>query len=752
MKALSQKSSGLLLLLAATSGACLAQQAATSDAAPSTESDRLVEIVVTAQKRAENLQDVPIAISTITSADLNRNSINNGYDIQTLVPSLIMTTSGGAVTPFIRGVGTFVTTAGEESSNAMYIDGVYLARVNGATLELNNIDQIEVLKGPQGTLFGRNASGGAINITTRTPTQTPELEASVGYANYDTVTGSLYAAGGVGEKVEASISFMYRDQVDGWGHSIITGDKDYYDDYKSVRSKWILHATDTTKITLSGDVLKSFNDLSMYQSIYPGYTEGNGAAYPPHVYIPPSNVYDSLDGSPAVERDEEYGFSARVDQETSLANLVSITAYRKGYGLGHFDTDYGPYDWFYAHLDNHYNQFSQELQVVSKPGSPITWIGGAYFFRSVDGYYPTLLLGQEFGGAEAAIYAQQVTKSKAVFSQATAPIASDTKLTLGLRYTEDDVTGGGITNVQLPNGTVLFPGTYQQESSSFDKVTWRAALDHKFTEDILAYVSDSRGYKAGVYSTLPIAFPVVKPEVLDAYEAGVKTEFLDHRLRVNASGYFYDIKDLQVDIYPGASVVLLNAPKAQVKGVDVDAAASITSRFTVQLGASFLRARYIDFPDAPAISAPDRLVDGMVPGCSTPAVLPTPGNGGNVGSFCSINASGNTMTRAPTFSGDIVLNYSVPLPYGKLDATVSETYKSGFYWDADNFNRQGGYGTLGASALYTLPDGKYWVRLWGKNLTDKAVFVGEAEEAAPYGDVGAPGAPRTYGITLGVKL
>jgi iron complex outermembrane receptor protein len=142
----------------------------------------------------------------------------------------------------------------------------------------------------------------------------------------------------------------------------------------------------------------------------------------------------------------------------------------------------------------------------------------------------------------------------------------------------------------------------------------------------------------------------------------------------------------------------------------------------------------------------------MVPGCSTPAVLPTPGNGGNVGSFCSINASGNTMTRAPTFSGDIVLNYSVPLPYGKLDATVSETYKSGFYWDADNFNRQGGYGTLGASALYTLPDGKYWVRLWGKNLTDKAVFVGEAEEAAPYGDVGAPGAPRTYGITLGVKL
>jgi len=751
MKSYSISSSTAVVALLAMSAVASAQQATLADNGPPADNDRLAEIVVTAQKRAENLQDVPIAINTISAAQLGQNGIGNAFEIQTLVPALTMSTSGGAVTPFIRGIGTEVTTAGEESSNAIYIDGVYLARVNAATLELNDIDQFEVLKGPQGTLFGRNASGGAINITTRTPTQTPVLDATVGYANYDTVTSSVYAAGGLGPNVEASIAAMYRDQGDAWGHELFTGAKTYFDDYKGVHTKWVVHPTDSTKITIGGNFLKSFDNLSLYESILPGYTDGNGAAYPPHVYVPPSSPYNSLAGSPAQEEDEEQTYSVRIDQETGIANLVSISAYRKGFGAGEFDTDYGPNNWFYAHLTNRYNQASQELQVVSRPESRISWIGGAYYFRSVDAYTPTLLQGDEFGGAEAGLYGQQVSKSKALYSQATAPITSDTKLTLGLRYTEDRVEGSGLTNVLLPSGTVIVPGTYMDEVSHFSKLTWRVALDHKFSEDVLGYVSDSRGYKAGVYGTLPITFPVVKPEVLDAYEAGMKTEFLDHRLRVNAAAYYYKITDLQVQIYPGASVVLLNAPKADVKGLDIDVAGSVTSQLTAQAGVTLLRARYVDFPNAPAIVSPGNLIDGKVPGCSTPAVLPTPGNGGNVGSFCAVDAGGNTIARAPAFSGVVALNYAIPLPSGKLDAAVNETYKGGFYWDADNVNRQGGYGTLGATLTYSLPQDHWWIRLWGKNLLNKVVFVGEAEEAAPYGDVGSPGEPRTYGVTFGAR-
>lgn len=752
MKKYAMSSSAAAVSLLAMSTVSSAQQATLADNGSPGDNDRLAEIVVTAQKRAENLQDVPIAIDTISAAQLGRNGIANAFDIQTLVPALTMSTSGGAVTPFIRGIGTLVTTAGEESSNAIYIDGVYLARVNAATLELNDIEQFEVLKGPQGTLFGRNASGGAINITTRTPTQTPVLEATVGYANYDTLTSSVYAAGGLGPNVEASISALYRDQGDAWGHSVFTGAKTYFDDYKGVHSKWVVHASDSTKITIGWNFVKSFDNISLYQAILPGYTDGNGAAYPPHVYIPPSSPYNSLDGTPAQEEDEDQTYSVRIDQATALANLVSISAYRKGYGLGEFDTDYGPHNWFFAHLTNRYNQASQELQVVSKPESTIAWIGGAYYFRSVDAYTPTLLTGDEFGGVDVGLYGQQVSKSKALYSQATAPITSDTKLTIGLRYTEDRVEGSGHTNVVLPSGTVIVPGAYMDQVAHFSKVTWRVALDHKFTDDVLGYVSDSRGYKAGVYGTLPITFPVVKPEVLDAYEAGLKTEFLDHRLRVNASAYYYKISDLQVQIYPGASVVLLNAPKADVKGLDFDVTGSVTSQLKAQAGVTLLRARYVDFPDAPAIVSPGNLVDGKVPGCSTPAVLPTPGNGGNVGSFCAINADGNEIARAPAFSGVIALDYAIPLPSGMIDAAVNETYKGRFYWDADNVNRQGGYGMLGATLTYTLPQDHMWIRVWGKNLLNKVVFVGEAEEAAPFGSVGSPGAPRTYGVTFGARF
>jgi iron complex outermembrane receptor protein len=713
---------------------------------------QLGEIVVTAQRRSESLQDVPVSVTALSGDTIGKTNSTGGYDIQALVPALTMTTSSGAVTPFIRGVGNPVTSGGNEAAVSIYIDGIYIARVSPAELEFNNIERVEVLKGPQGTLFGRNSTGGLVNIVTPDPGKTPSIAAEIGFANYNTTTGSVNASAPVNDVISGSVSMVYRNQGEGWGRNLVTGGQTWFDKYLGLRTKWVVRPSDSTKITFSGDYIQDHQDLSLYQSAYPGTTLGNPPGSPPVVYpsSPAGSIYNTMAGQPALERINIFGGSVRLDQELAFADVVSITAYRKGRSDENFDVDYVPVDYFNANLMNQYNQFSQEFQLVSKKDSTINWIVGTYYLRTQDGYNPSFLGGSEFGGVTAAAYGTQTINSKAGYAQATATIAPDTKLTLGARYTIDDVAAAGRTDILLPDGTVLFPGTEVNNSRRFTKGTWHAVLDHKFTENVLGYLSASTGYKSGLFATLPISTTPVQPETIDAYELGAKTEFLDHRLRVNFAGYYYRIKDLQVQLLEGPSVQLLNAPKASTRGADLDVDAVMTSHLSAHFGVSYLKATYDDFNNAPVVINPSRLIAGKVPGCSAPAVLPSPGNGGNTG-FCSANVDGNQIVRSPTLTSVFMLDYSTPFASGTLDITGNVSYSSGFYWDPDNFLKQNAFTLLGGSTRYTLPSGHTWISLWAKNITNQERFNGQSEQSFNFGNPGSPAAPRTFGISVGVK-
>jgi iron complex outermembrane recepter protein len=716
-------------------------------------SDQLVEIVVTAQRRSEDAQNVPVSVTSLGTDELTKSNTTTGYDIQALVPGLTMSTSAGAVTPFIRGIGNAVTSAGNEAASSIYIDDVYIARVNPAELEFNNIERIDVLEGPQGTLFGRNSTGGLINIITPSPGTTPTLKADVGFANFNTSSASAYVAGPVSDAIGGSVSMIYRNQGEGWGRNLATGGQTWFDKYAGLRTKWVAKPSDGTKITISGDYLEDHQDLSLYQSAYPGTTLGNPPGYPPAVY--PSNqggsFYNTNVAEPAGEQDAIFGLSARLDQQLPFANLVDIMAYRHGKSDQSFNASYVPIQYFTADLLNNFDQVSEELQLVSKPESPVSWIVGLYALRLRDGYDPSFLGGTEFGGVAVAAYGEETTKSYAGFSQVTAPVAEATKLTLGVRYTIDDVFISGRSNILGPDGTTIEPTPEEYDSTRFSKVTWRAALDHKFTDNILGYVSASTGYKAGLYATLPVSTTPVLPETVNAYEIGTKTEFLDHRLRVNLAAYYYKVRDLQVQLLQGPSVQLLNAPKASTRGVDLNIDAVLTSHFSAHFAASYLDARYDDFPNAPATINPSRLVDGMVPGCTTPAVLPTPGNGGNT-DFCSANISGNQIVRSPPVTATLTLDYTVPLSVGTLDIFASASYSSGFFWDPDNFLKQDAFVLVDSSVRYLMPNGHSWVRIWGKNLANEERFNGESEQSFNFGNPGSPAAPRTYGVNVGVQF
>jgi iron complex outermembrane receptor protein len=228
---------------------------ASSDAVPATSgtSDSLAEITVTAARRAQNLQDVPVSISAVTADSAAQMGITGTEQLQTAVPGLVMTRQANGATPYLRGVGFATGDTNGENSVAVYVDGVYQPIPMGNFFDFNNLDRVEVLKGPQGTLFGRNATGGVIQVITKDPSFTPSAEVSAGYANYATSSGAVYATTGVTDKVAIDVSAMYERQNDGWGHDFTTGEPTFRQDNASVRSKILILPDDATKIVIAAD-------------------------------------------------------------------------------------------------------------------------------------------------------------------------------------------------------------------------------------------------------------------------------------------------------------------------------------------------------------------------------------------------------------------------------------------------------------------------------------------------------------------
>lgn len=720
-------------------------------AAPGTDaaSDTIQEIVVTAQRREQNEQLVPLSVSALSADTLAQTNITSAVDIGKLVPSVIIQQNNAAVTTFVRGIGNAQSAQGNEPSVPVYIDDVYYPRLSSALLRLNNVEQIEVLKGPQGTLFGRNSTGGLIQINTKDPSSSDAAhgDVEVGYGNYKTVNASGYYASPINSNVAADIAVNYYNNS-GFGDNLTTGGAANYERTLAVRSKWVLRPSESTKIVLTGDFTNSNSDIGL-----PG--PNPGGPYPGLAnmgfpitggLVPGIPFYDRINDFPEYDQTQNYGGSLRLEQQLGFAEFRTILAYNHVRDNFVQDGDWGPQQYGVLDLSNQFTtNYSAELQLLSKPASPIDWIVGAYYLHVKSAYPPAYLFGPEYGGTLGPpssaftgllIDGETSIASYALYGQTTFNLAPKLKMTLGGRVSKDDAGATGAISAGGYDASVpVAPST--SYSHTDNRFTWRAALDYQVTDNLMTYISNSRGYKAGLYNSLPVSGYYVQPEVLTATEIGIKSEWLERRLRFNGAVFYYDLKNSQQTTIVNNVISLENAPAAVDKGLEFESEAVIAPGLSLKINATWLNAYFTNFPAAPLYA----------PG-------PAPGFGG-VSVPGGINADGFPLTRAPHFSGNIGLNYTHHVATGEMSLGANLAHTGPYSWTPDNVLREDAHNLLDAHVSYTLDSSaatKTTIRLWGSNLTDVKYALYRIEVAGPMGDVGAPGAPRQYGVAVDVKF
>jgi iron complex outermembrane recepter protein len=673
------------------------------------ESAQLEEITVTAQKRVERGQDVPISDSTVSASEAATRGINDTTSLQMAIPGLVINHTANEGNIFIRGVGTNLFGPASEQTVALYVDNVYVPSPEANLFSFNNIDRVEVLKGPQGTLFGRNTTGGVVQIITKDPSATFGGDVSVGYANYDTVTTQAYVTGGILPNLAADLAVMYENQGIGWGHNFTTDRENGFEakNNYALRSKWKFTPSEATTIRLILDYSRQYSNYA-YQ-LPPGV---HSAVDPAVTYPGPYNALGNLND---FELEREKGLSLQIEQDAQVVRIVNILSYRHtevGYFLDQDDTPLSVAD---LDLPSIAHDWTEELQIHSLDSSPIKWLLGGFFFDAYAAYTPV-----NINEGAVIIDDYQKTRSSAGFGQATIPLPADTNFTVGARYTSEHQSFSGTTFV---GGEDL--GTYPA-SQSFSKVTWRASLDHHFTSDVMAYLSANRGFKSGGYNMITVAgTDSFLPETLDAYELGLKTEVLDHRVRMNAAAFWYNYTNIQIEVPVEGGTTTVNGPKARIKGLEGEIDAKPIEPLTLSAGLTLLDGKYVNYPNALAIGAEGQ--SGVV------------------------DASGNRTVASPKVTGDLSASYLFRLPTGKLEPSVSARYDDGYFFYADNRLSQPVYTVVNATLTWYSLDDRWSVQAWGKNLNNALYYEGRSEQAG-LGDAQRQAPPRTYGVTFRTKF
>ncbi|AUW57185.1 TonB-dependent receptor [Sphingobium sp. SCG-1] len=698
----------------------------TLPSAGSKDASAIADIVVTAQRRSENLQRVPIAITAVSGDQLMSAGVTSTQQLNIAVPGLNLRSSIGAFQPSIRGIGT--TSSVVENPVALYVDGVYLPQQRDGTRELPDVEQLTVLKGPQGTLFGRNATGGVIQITTRRPSHTFGVEAKAEYDNYETFRGSAYLTGGLSQDLAASLSVQYADQGEGYGRNLTTGN----DTFKlrhafSARGKLLWEPGSDTSVILIGDYMERADLTNSFQP-YPGTTSRSPGIGPLR------NRYDTYSSTDPRSAYRSGGASVTIEHDIGFADITSITAYRQGKTRYNFETSAAPVPYQTAGTSNGPNElFTQELQLSSQAGSALTWTVGLFYFYYINELFPITrtfagyLAPNPTSNARTDSFGSEKTESVAAFGQATYEFLPATRLTLGLRYSYERRDFEGRVDTIRNNGSTasaLYNGRLE-----VDDPTWRVNVDHDFNDHIMGYLSWNRGNKSGGFNIQQPQNPVYQPERLDAFELGLKTQFFNRRLRLNAAAFYYDYSNLQVIQFLNAIQTIVNGPKAELYGLDVDLSARVTNRLTLSGGFALLSAKFIDYSGAVF---------------STP--LPTGGSQARPG-----DASGNRLPQAQNVTATLSMNYELPTRIGNFNFNLTNNYNGDYYAESDNFLRQPAYVMTNLGVTWISPDETYSVGAFVRNLWDERIATQLSTSPTIY-QAAWGGAPRTAGITARIKM
>lgn len=674
----------------------LSSQARAQEAIPAeAEAGMLDEIVVTAQRREENLRDVPIAINAITGNALQNIGVADTSTLVQAVPSLNFTRSGPSGIFVIRGVSTPNGAAGEEGSTAVYVDDVYMPDLASTINTFNNIQRIEVLNGPQGTLFGRNATGGLIRIITRDPGDSAELDGQIGYGNYGTYSGQLYAAAPLSDRVGINLAFTGQAQTNGFGYNQTLGRDVRTNNYWGLRSKLVAKAGDNLKITLGGEYFWTHDTTATF--LWPQTATGIAASQ------------DSLAGYDSGTRIKVWGVNGKIELDLGSVALTSITAYRHLKNHSDFDVDGNAPDTLHLFYDNSTKAFQQEVRLASTSTEPLSWQLGVFYLHlvaTVDQYQ----LGAALGANTSHIVARGVTDSISVFGEATYALSPVLHLTGGLRWTsEQRKLPVGRTDTIPPIGPVTSL-TNPLSGATYSNLTFRGALRYDVSDRANVYVSVNKGFKSGQFNLQSPHDAPVRPQTIMAYEVGAKADLLDRRLRVSLAGYHYNISDYQVRSAIGGVSALRNAAQVRIDGVDVNLEAAVTDRLRLTAGASWLDARYAGFLNS------------------------TTGN-----------VSGNKTASAPHFNFTLGGSYTLPLGgESELRLTANYVHKSSHVFEPNNVLLQPAYDVVNASIEYRLNEHAA-LEFYMRNIGDELYNV---QMATTVGATNLAGTPRQYGANF----
>jgi iron complex outermembrane recepter protein len=764
--------------LAEAEGAAADSTQARQSATPTTAS--LGDIVVTARRRDERAQDVPIALTVVNEELLDRTGAYNVGQITQLAPSVQLLTSNPRNTAItIRGLGASYGLAndGLEQGVGIYVDQVYYGRPATATLDFVDLDRIEILRGPQGTLFGKNTTAGALNITTRDPSFTPEGQAELSFGDYGFLQAKASVSGPiVDDKVAGRLSVVST-RRDGVLDNVTTGTKQNSQDSISLRGQLLFQPTDQLRVRLFADYADLTPECCTQVYVTAGQTlkpaaQQFAALAAGRGYAPAStNPYDRLaDVDSGIQADQIHrGVSAIVDYDFGWATLTSVSAWRAWDWGPQNDRDYTALDIVRQSANPSWqDQWSQELRLSSNGNQRIDWTGGLYaFHQAVETHGVTeygadatyWLLSPSLPNALLDGYtvyndSRIETDSYAVFGQLTWDITDRLHLTPGLRYTYEDKAGaytatttGGLATADATLISrrlgVARPQAYAADLSD-DDLSGQLSLSYDVRTDVLAYGSVARGYKsAGInmagIPNLPngqpsLANAVVKPEVVTTYELGLKTQGFDRRVTANLAAYRTDVEDYQanvVDSGPGAlRGYLANAEKVVIQGVELDAVARPNQNLDLYANVAWTDAKYDSFANGPCPL--ERIGTSTVAcdlsGKGLPGVSPWAASAGG-----EVHGDGGFLGLPGQF-------------YGGADASFRSTYNSDA--SVSRYTEIEGYTILNLRAGFRADNG-WEASLWVKNALDEDYLQFVSVQSGNSGLViGNPGDPRTVGITL----
>lgn len=759
--------------------------AADTDAA----SDDSAEIVVTARRRAEDPQKIPGSLSVVDGSLLDRSYTVNTQQLAQLVPALNYSSANPRNTAFtIRGLGSSVVAVsqandGLEPGVGFYVDQVYHARPATAAFDFSDIQQIEVLRGPQGTLFGKNSTAGAINVTTRAPSFEPGGSFEISGGNYRFVQAKASVTGPLSDTIAFRVSAVST-RRDGVIDNVRTGAKENAIGNQAVRGQLLFKPNDAFQFRLSADFTNFQSECctQVYYRVAPTLKAAArryaalAANLPGGPYVPPSlNPYDrvtDIDANLGVDTNEG-GVAGIADWNLGPATLTSVTAWRFWNWDADNDRDYtGIPIQTSQHIPSRQDQYSQELRIASNGEHPFTYVGGLYFFRqrvigrpvSIYGPLATYWL---LGGPSAALPANLLdgygtdgrtdfqSNSYAVFGEVNWRPLRGLTLTGGLRYTYEDkkgyystfVSGGptGLTPAQINSQLSILRGQKYSAKVDDGALTGRANIAYDFTDNVLGYVSFARGAKSGGInmSGLPLdnnnqpalGTAVIRPEQNTSYEAGLKLRAFGRRLTVNVDGYYTRVTDFQANVTDTRAAVALrtylaNIPRVTVNGFEADATAQVTERIALRAGVAYADGDYASYPSAPCPI--ERIGSGTAMCDLTGKALP------NLPKW-SVTA-GTDMVQPVGRIGDVVFHADL----------VAHTKQFGDPTDSA-YTVIGGYTVVNGSIGYRSPHG-WEIAVFARNLFDRDYIQNVTVQAGNSGLILAtPSDPRTFGLTLRVK-